>query len=197
MSQRALGWSIDKRCENQLFLVVNSKHSSVFIDLSKKKKSPCNIFNWGEKQLLYLNQLLNPLPIIPLLQSKLKAAVPSCLQTHQYGKHRVNTQLMELKASCVPRLWSQQVQKNGSCGEIKAGCLLGGSWGDRPSEIPLFLPTFPRMSRSVSQSLVCCLSVPPQHWEDDVRRFHRIFRHSTDTELVVLVGNHDIGFHYE
>uniref|UniRef100_A0AAV2JYZ7 Metallophosphoesterase 1 n=1 Tax=Knipowitschia caucasica TaxID=637954 RepID=A0AAV2JYZ7_KNICA len=24
-----------------------------------------------------------------------------------------------------------------------------------------------------------------------------MFRHSTDTELVVLVGNHDIGFHYE
>ncbi|XP_029381332.1 metallophosphoesterase 1 isoform X3 [Echeneis naucrates] len=36
-----------------------------------------------------------------------------------------------------------------------------------------------------------------EHWEDDVRRFHRMFRHSTDTELVVLVGNHDIGFHYE
>uniref|UniRef100_A0A668A0K9 Metallophosphoesterase 1 n=1 Tax=Myripristis murdjan TaxID=586833 RepID=A0A668A0K9_9TELE len=34
-------------------------------------------------------------------------------------------------------------------------------------------------------------------WEDDVRRFHRMFRHTTDTELVVLVGNHDIGFHYE
>uniref|UniRef100_A0A668A6V3 Metallophosphoesterase 1 n=1 Tax=Myripristis murdjan TaxID=586833 RepID=A0A668A6V3_9TELE len=32
---------------------------------------------------------------------------------------------------------------------------------------------------------------------DDVRRFHRMFRHTTDTELVVLVGNHDIGFHYE
>uniref|UniRef100_G3PWE4 Metallophosphoesterase 1 n=1 Tax=Gasterosteus aculeatus aculeatus TaxID=481459 RepID=G3PWE4_GASAC len=37
----------------------------------------------------------------------------------------------------------------------------------------------------------------PKHWEDDVRRFHRMFRHSPDTELVVLVGNHDIGFHYE
>ncbi|KAK7944860.1 hypothetical protein WMY93_000588 [Mugilogobius chulae] len=36
-----------------------------------------------------------------------------------------------------------------------------------------------------------------KHWEDDVRRFHRMFRHSPDTELVVLVGNHDIGFHYE
>uniref|UniRef100_H3DBK3 Metallophosphoesterase 1 n=1 Tax=Tetraodon nigroviridis TaxID=99883 RepID=H3DBK3_TETNG len=36
-----------------------------------------------------------------------------------------------------------------------------------------------------------------KHWEDDVRRFHRMFRHSPDTQLVVLVGNHDIGFHYE
>ncbi|XP_037131111.1 metallophosphoesterase 1 isoform X1 [Syngnathus acus] len=36
-----------------------------------------------------------------------------------------------------------------------------------------------------------------KHWEDDVRRFHRMFRHPGDTELVVLVGNHDIGFHYE
>ncbi|XP_027875687.1 metallophosphoesterase 1 isoform X2 [Xiphophorus couchianus] len=36
-----------------------------------------------------------------------------------------------------------------------------------------------------------------KHWEDDVRRFHRMFRHSSDTELVVLVGNHDIGFHYD
>ncbi|KAM8838246.1 metallophosphoesterase 1 [Synchiropus picturatus] len=36
-----------------------------------------------------------------------------------------------------------------------------------------------------------------KHWDDDVRRFHRMFRHSADTELVVLVGNHDIGFHYE
>uniref|UniRef100_A0A3P9J2J8 Metallophosphoesterase 1 n=2 Tax=Oryzias TaxID=8089 RepID=A0A3P9J2J8_ORYLA len=36
-----------------------------------------------------------------------------------------------------------------------------------------------------------------KNWEDDVRRFHRMFRHTTDTELVVLVGNHDIGFHYE
>ncbi|XP_068605214.1 metallophosphoesterase 1 [Brachionichthys hirsutus] len=36
-----------------------------------------------------------------------------------------------------------------------------------------------------------------KHWEDDVRRFHRMFKHSADTELVVLVGNHDVGFHYE
>ncbi|XP_043083086.1 metallophosphoesterase 1 isoform X2 [Puntigrus tetrazona] len=34
-----------------------------------------------------------------------------------------------------------------------------------------------------------------QDWEDDIRRFKRIFRHSSDTELVVLIGNHDIGFH--
>lgn len=37
----------------------------------------------------------------------------------------------------------------------------------------------------------------PKDWDDDVRRFQRMFRHSSDTELVVLVGNHDIGFHYE
>ncbi|XP_042610007.1 metallophosphoesterase 1, partial [Cyprinus carpio] len=36
-----------------------------------------------------------------------------------------------------------------------------------------------------------------QDWEDDVRRFKRIFRHPSDTELVVLIGNHDIGFHNE
>ncbi|KAG9347821.1 hypothetical protein JZ751_003837 [Albula glossodonta] len=36
-----------------------------------------------------------------------------------------------------------------------------------------------------------------EDWEDDVRRFQQIFRHPSDTELIVLVGNHDIGFHYE
>ncbi|XP_030625900.1 metallophosphoesterase 1 [Chanos chanos] len=36
-----------------------------------------------------------------------------------------------------------------------------------------------------------------QAWDDDVRRFRRIFRHHSDTELVVLVGNHDVGFHHE
>ncbi|XP_058620662.1 metallophosphoesterase 1 isoform X4 [Onychostoma macrolepis] len=36
-----------------------------------------------------------------------------------------------------------------------------------------------------------------QDWEDDIRRFKRIFRHPSDTELVVLIGNHDIGFHNE
>ncbi|XP_031666191.1 metallophosphoesterase 1-like [Oncorhynchus kisutch] len=37
----------------------------------------------------------------------------------------------------------------------------------------------------------------PKNWEDDVCRFQKMFRHPSDTELVVLVGNHDIGFHYE
>lgn len=37
----------------------------------------------------------------------------------------------------------------------------------------------------------------PKNWEDDVRRFRQMFRHPDDTELVVVVGNHDIGFHYE
>eukprot|EP00063_Salmo_salar_P068552 XP_014043387.1 PREDICTED: metallophosphoesterase 1-like isoform X3 [Salmo salar] len=37
----------------------------------------------------------------------------------------------------------------------------------------------------------------PKNWDDDVCRFQKMFRHSSDTELVVLVGNHDIGFHYE
>ncbi|KAM9458068.1 metallophosphoesterase 1-like isoform 2-T5 [Salvelinus alpinus] len=37
----------------------------------------------------------------------------------------------------------------------------------------------------------------PKNWEDDVCRFQKMFRHPRDTELVVLVGNHDIGFHYE
>ncbi|XP_022535978.1 metallophosphoesterase 1 [Astyanax mexicanus] len=37
----------------------------------------------------------------------------------------------------------------------------------------------------------------PENWEDDVRRFKQIFRHPSDTELVVLIGNHDIGFHHE
>ncbi|KAK3541395.1 hypothetical protein QTP86_024590 [Hemibagrus guttatus] len=34
-------------------------------------------------------------------------------------------------------------------------------------------------------------------WEDDVRRFKQIFSHPSSTELVVLIGNHDIGFHHE
>uniref|UniRef100_A0A4W4FPP2 Metallophosphoesterase 1 n=1 Tax=Electrophorus electricus TaxID=8005 RepID=A0A4W4FPP2_ELEEL len=37
----------------------------------------------------------------------------------------------------------------------------------------------------------------PKDWEDDVRRFKQIFRHPSDMELVVLIGNHDIGFHHE
>lgn len=34
-------------------------------------------------------------------------------------------------------------------------------------------------------------------WEDDVSRFQSMFRHPPHTELLVVVGNHDIGFHYE
>ncbi|NXO02740.1 MPPE1 Metallophosphoesterase, partial [Rhinopomastus cyanomelas] len=37
----------------------------------------------------------------------------------------------------------------------------------------------------------------PQAWADDVRRFQKMFRHPVSTELVVVVGNHDVGFHYE
>ncbi|XP_043923298.1 metallophosphoesterase 1 [Protopterus annectens] len=34
-------------------------------------------------------------------------------------------------------------------------------------------------------------------WTDDVRRFLKIFHHPKTTEVVVVVGNHDVGFHYE
>ncbi|KAM9223173.1 metallophosphoesterase 1 isoform 3-T3 [Leptosomus discolor] len=37
----------------------------------------------------------------------------------------------------------------------------------------------------------------PQAWADDVRRFWKMFKHPVSTELVVVTGNHDIGFHYE
>ncbi|XP_046767475.1 metallophosphoesterase 1 isoform X2 [Gallus gallus] len=37
----------------------------------------------------------------------------------------------------------------------------------------------------------------PQAWADDVRRFQKMFKYPVTTELVVIVGNHDIGFHYE
>ncbi|MFT7813998.1 metallophosphoesterase 1 isoform X1 [Arapaima gigas] len=36
-----------------------------------------------------------------------------------------------------------------------------------------------------------------EDWEDDVRRFQQMFRHPSSTELIVVVGNHDVGFHYE
>lgn len=36
-----------------------------------------------------------------------------------------------------------------------------------------------------------------QAWADDVRRFQKMFKYPVSTELVVIVGNHDIGFHYE
>ncbi|XP_059832391.1 metallophosphoesterase 1 isoform X1 [Hypanus sabinus] len=37
----------------------------------------------------------------------------------------------------------------------------------------------------------------PKDFQEDVRRFQIMFRHSTNTELFVVVGNHDIGFHHE
>ncbi|XP_069778532.1 metallophosphoesterase 1 [Narcine bancroftii] len=37
----------------------------------------------------------------------------------------------------------------------------------------------------------------PEDFKEDVRRFQTMFRHSTSTELFVVVGNHDIGFHHE
>ncbi|KAM4704992.1 metallophosphoesterase 1 [Rhinophrynus dorsalis] len=33
-------------------------------------------------------------------------------------------------------------------------------------------------------------------WNEDVSRFQNMFRHPPHTELIVVVGNHDIGFHY-
>ncbi|XP_062986610.1 metallophosphoesterase 1 isoform X2 [Elgaria multicarinata webbii] len=36
-----------------------------------------------------------------------------------------------------------------------------------------------------------------QAWSDDVRRYLKMFRHPAQTEIMVIVGNHDIGFHYE
>lgn len=36
-----------------------------------------------------------------------------------------------------------------------------------------------------------------QAWEDDVKRFQKMFRHPSQVQLKVVVGNHDIGFHYE
>ncbi|XP_038664595.1 metallophosphoesterase 1 [Scyliorhinus canicula] len=37
----------------------------------------------------------------------------------------------------------------------------------------------------------------PEDFKDDVQRFQMMFKHSPNTELFVVVGNHDIGFHYE
>ncbi|XP_013924618.1 PREDICTED: metallophosphoesterase 1 [Thamnophis sirtalis] len=36
-----------------------------------------------------------------------------------------------------------------------------------------------------------------QAWSDDVRRYQKIFWHPKHTEVFGIVGNHDIGFHYE
>ncbi|XP_067887331.1 metallophosphoesterase 1 isoform X2 [Heterodontus francisci] len=37
----------------------------------------------------------------------------------------------------------------------------------------------------------------PEDFKDDVKRFQMMFRRSASTELFVVVGNHDIGFHHE
>nr|KAF6471843.1 metallophosphoesterase 1 [Molossus molossus] len=37
----------------------------------------------------------------------------------------------------------------------------------------------------------------PQAWADDVERFQKMFRHPPHVQLKVVVGNHDIGFHYQ
>ncbi|XP_007427911.1 metallophosphoesterase 1 isoform X1 [Python bivittatus] len=36
-----------------------------------------------------------------------------------------------------------------------------------------------------------------QAWSDDVRRYRKIFWHPDQVEVIGIVGNHDIGFHYE
>ncbi|XP_069885732.1 metallophosphoesterase 1 isoform X5 [Dipodomys merriami] len=36
-----------------------------------------------------------------------------------------------------------------------------------------------------------------QAWADDVQRFQKMFRHPNHVQLKVVVGNHDIGFHYQ
>ncbi|XP_048384945.1 metallophosphoesterase 1 isoform X1 [Stegostoma tigrinum] len=37
----------------------------------------------------------------------------------------------------------------------------------------------------------------PEDFKDDVKRFQMMFRHSSSTDLFVVVGNHDVGFHHE
>ncbi|XP_034374464.1 metallophosphoesterase 1 isoform X1 [Arvicanthis niloticus] len=36
-----------------------------------------------------------------------------------------------------------------------------------------------------------------QAWADDVQRFQRMFRHGSHVQLKVVIGNHDVGFHYQ
>ncbi|XP_025022208.1 metallophosphoesterase 1 isoform X2 [Python bivittatus] len=36
-----------------------------------------------------------------------------------------------------------------------------------------------------------------QAWSDDVRRYRKIFWHPDQVEVIGIVGNHDIGFHYD
>ncbi|XP_051019436.1 metallophosphoesterase 1 isoform X2 [Acomys russatus] len=36
-----------------------------------------------------------------------------------------------------------------------------------------------------------------QAWADDVQRFQKMFRHDSHVQLKVVIGNHDVGFHYQ
>ncbi|XP_078138402.1 metallophosphoesterase 1-like [Centroberyx gerrardi] len=36
-----------------------------------------------------------------------------------------------------------------------------------------------------------------QEWEEDISRFHQIFRCPNNTELIVVAGNHDVGYYYQ
>ncbi|XP_042119891.1 metallophosphoesterase 1 isoform X1 [Peromyscus maniculatus bairdii] len=36
-----------------------------------------------------------------------------------------------------------------------------------------------------------------QAWADDVQRFQKMFRHGSHVQLKVIIGNHDVGFHYQ
>lgn len=33
-------------------------------------------------------------------------------------------------------------------------------------------------------------------FQQDVSRFRKMFQHSSEIELVNIIGNHDVGFHY-
>jgi hypothetical protein len=48
-----------------------------------------------------------------------------------------------------------------------------------------------------SEVLRCGSCSLPQAWADDVQRFQRMFRHDSHVQLKVVIGNHDVGFHYQ
>lgn len=35
-----------------------------------------------------------------------------------------------------------------------------------------------------------------ESFSEDVKRFHKMFQHSASIELISVIGNHDVGFHY-